>query len=68
MQVIAFSNPTTPDWRWRIVNYAGEMVEESRETYPSIALAVADGNRRLRLVDGNDTSVRPSPYRRSYRR
>ena len=68
MQVIAFSTPSYPDWRWRIVNYAGEMVEESRETYPSIAVAVAEGNRRLREVDGNDLSVRPSPYRRSYRR
>src|SRR3989442_1222645 len=29
MQVVAFSNPSQPDWRWRIVNYAGEMVEES---------------------------------------
>ena len=68
MQVIAFSTPSYPDWRWRIVNYAGEMVEESRETYPSIAVAVAEGNRRLREVDSNDLSVRPSPYRRSYRR
>ncbi|PYM21059.1 MAG: hypothetical protein DMD81_00610 [Candidatus Rokuibacteriota bacterium] len=68
MQVIAFSTPSYPDWKWRIVNYAGEMIEESRETYPSIALAVADGNRRLREVDHDDVSVRPSPYRRSYRR
>src|SRR5262249_13227091 len=40
MQVIAFSTPSYPDWRWRIVNYAGEVVEESHETFPSIALAV----------------------------
>src|SRR5713226_7774181 len=25
--VIAFATPVRPEWRWRIVNYAGEMVE-----------------------------------------
>jgi len=32
MQVTAFSTPRNPDWRWRIVNYAGEILEESRDT------------------------------------
>jgi len=26
MQVVAFSTPVHPEWRWRIVNYAGEVV------------------------------------------
>ena len=30
MQVTAFLTPQEPDWRWRIVNYAGETIEESR--------------------------------------
>jgi hypothetical protein len=47
MQVTAFSSPAKPDWRWRIVNYAGEIIEESYETFPSISAAVAKGTERL---------------------
>jgi hypothetical protein len=47
MQVLAFSTPSRPDWRWRIVNYDGHMVEESYGTFSSIATAVTDGSRRL---------------------
>ena len=47
MQVIAFSTPTSSDWRWRIVNYGGEMLEESRGEYPTIAAAVVQGRERL---------------------
>jgi hypothetical protein len=43
-----------PSWRWRIVDYAEEMVEESSQTFPSIETAVADGSRRLREVDDQD--------------
>ena len=37
MQVVAFSTPLNPAWRWRIVSYSGEQVEESREEFLSIA-------------------------------
>ena len=37
MQVVAFSTPQDPLWRWRIVNYAGELVEESRDSFRTIA-------------------------------
>jgi len=47
MQVTAFSTPTSPEWRWRICNYAGEMVEESHGGFPTIAAAVATGMARL---------------------
>jgi hypothetical protein len=47
VHVIAFSTPRQPHWRWRIVNYAGEMVEESRDVFPTIAAAVAEGTKRL---------------------
>ena len=57
MQVAAFSTPTSPDWRWRIVNYAGEIIEESRETFPTIASAVAHGTRRLVQMNVVDRSV-----------
>lgn len=62
MQVIAFTTPARPDWRWRIVNYAGETVEESSSVFPSIAAAVAAGSERLHEMNAIDTSTRPSPY------
>ena len=48
MNVVAFSSPRWPDWRWRIVNYGGETVEESSTGFATIALAVAEGAERLR--------------------
>ena len=70
VDVTAFSTPNRPDWRWRIVTYAGELVEESYETFPSISTAVSDGNRRMRELDIQDVSERaPMLYRSStYRR
>jgi hypothetical protein len=47
MNVLAVSTPRHPDWRWRIIDYNGEMVEESYTGFPTIAAAVADGNERL---------------------
>lgn len=63
MQVAAFATPTWPGWRWRIVGYAGEIVEESSQSFPSIAVAVAFGRRRLEELDLRDVSVRGNPYR-----
>jgi hypothetical protein len=61
MQVTAFSTPAMPEWRWRIVNYAGDTVEESRETFPTISAAVARGTRRL--VDLNVVDHTTAPTR-----
>ncbi len=61
--MIAFAIPTSPGWRWRIVNFAGEMVEESFRVFSGLAEAVAAGGQRLREIDVVDLSVRPSPYR-----
>jgi len=47
MQVTAFSTPARPEWRWRICDYAGEMLEESSTSFPTIAAAVAQGTVRL---------------------
>ena len=64
MQVAAVSTPQDGgSWRWRIVNYAGEIVEESRETFTTIASAVEHGSRRLTQMDGVDNSV-PYSYHR----
>ena len=65
MQVVAVSTPLRPDWRWRIVNYAGEIIEESHETFPSIAAAVREGGRRIHEIDVPDTSSRPQSFYRS---
>ena len=50
-------------WRWRIVNYAGEIVEESRETFATIASAVEHGSKRLAQMGGVDNSVPYGHYR-----
>ena len=60
MHVAAFCSPLSPDWRWRIVSYDGEMVAESHQTFPTIAAAVANGTQRLIEMDvGNSRGTRP---------
>jgi len=64
VQVAAVSTPQDDfRWRWRIVNYAGEVVEESRETFPTIASAVEQGSKRLKQMDAVDNSVPFHPHR-----
>jgi hypothetical protein len=66
MQVTAISSPRYPEWRWRISDYAGDTVEESRVGFPSIAAAVAAGTERLvslNVVDRSDSVPRPWPVR-----
>jgi hypothetical protein len=62
MQVTAVLIPPEADWRWRIVNYAGETIEESRRRFPTISRAVEEGTKRLRELDV-DRSVPRVPYR-----
>jgi len=66
MQVTAISTPRYPEWRWRITDYAGETVEESQASFPSIAAAVAAGTERLvtmNVVDCSDSTPRTWPPR-----
>ena len=63
MQVTAFSTPAAPDWRWRIVNYAGEILEESRDSFSTIAAAVANGTERLVSLNIVDRSAPPINWR-----
>jgi hypothetical protein len=65
MQVSAFSTPQCPDWRWRITNYACEVIEESHGVFPSIAVAIAEGTKRLKALNITDRSVPPPRYHRS---
>jgi hypothetical protein len=55
MQVVAFSTPLCPEWRWRLVNYAGDVVEESSQTFASIATAITNGTLRMNDLDADDT-------------
>jgi hypothetical protein len=60
MQVIAICSPSRPDWRWRIVDYLGQSVEESDLIFASIEGAVAAGKERLDAMALRDT---PMPAR-----
>ena len=63
MHVYAVSTPSAKGWRWRIMNYAGEIIEESPRSYTTVADAVAEGGRRLAALNLVDHSIRPSPFR-----
>jgi hypothetical protein len=63
MQVAAVSIPGSPGWRWRVVNYAGEMIEESREMFATIGIAVAHGKKRHAEMDIVDRSTAAPAYR-----
>ena len=63
MQVAAFSTPSSGGWRWRIVDDAGEMLEESREPFLTTAEAVAQGTKRLAQMNVVDRSAVPRLYR-----
>lgn len=65
MNVFAFSTPHRPDWRWRIVDAAGEVLEESSAAFPTIGQAMAAGTAQLRARADRD---RPPPARAPWRR
>lgn len=58
MNVVAVSTPRDPRWRWRIVDYDGETLEESGTSFSTVALAVAAGRERLQVRLDRD---RPLP-------
>jgi hypothetical protein len=62
VNVIAFSTPRRPSWRWRIVNYAGETVEESEASFATISGAVVEGAKRLERMNVTDRSTRAALY------
>jgi hypothetical protein len=43
VNVVAVSTPNRPEWRWRILDYNSQTLEESSSTFASIADAVAAG-------------------------
>jgi hypothetical protein len=64
MQVAAVTKAEDRGWRWRIVNYAGDVIEESAELFGSIAAAVAQGSARLVTLNLVDRSEPTRPWRR----
>ena len=62
MQVVAFCTPTRPEWRWRIVDLEGALVEESRDTFGSIANALVDGTRRKGELAVRDLAERSQRF------
>lgn len=67
MHIVAISTPSSAGWRWRILDYSGQMVEESDGTFGSIEMAIAHGAERMRSRDeaasGNSASA--SSWRRA---
>lgn len=64
MQVAAVARAQDRGWRWRIVNYAGEMIEESNDVFATIAAAVAQGSERLVALNVVDRSDQSRSWRR----
>jgi hypothetical protein len=68
VEVVAVSTPQDHSlWRWRIINYAGKVVEESHDSFATIASAVEHGSTRLGQMDVVDNSVRILPLKRLFR-
>lgn len=61
MQVVAFSSPIHPEWRWRIMDYTGAVVEESRERFATISAAVAAGTAQLVRMNVSDRADLVAP-------
>jgi hypothetical protein len=61
VQVVAVSTPGSPAWRWRIVDYAGVMIEESRDTFVSIGAALVSGAKTLREMNITAGPAPPAP-------
>jgi hypothetical protein len=64
VQVAAVNTSKDGYWRWRIINYAGNTIAESRQRFPSIAAAVAQGEKRRAAMNVIDRSE-PVNWRRS---
>ena len=68
MQVAAIAKAKDRGWHWRIVNYAGDVIEESTDEFGSIAAAVAHGSARLVTLNMVDRSEPARPWRRESHR
>ena len=60
MNVFAFATSRRSEWRWRIVDLQGEMLEESADRYRTVGEALAAGTQQLVVRRERD---RPAPAR-----
>jgi hypothetical protein len=58
MTVVAFAVPGQPGWRWRIVDYNGQMVDESDAVFETMQLALVAGGEHLEQRPERDARVR----------
>ena len=68
--VIAIAAPKHSGWKWRLVNAAGESLQESQGSFATIADAVAEGQRRLpsrMAMNRKETTSRPKAEESSAR-
>ena len=64
MQVTAFNTPQDQSWRWRIVNYAGEVIAESEQGFASIHDALVHGKEHLATLNADQSqAVKPQSWR-----
>ena len=56
MDVVAISTPRDAGWRWRILSYSGEVVEESHRLFSTIRHAVEEGALRLHEMNVADVA------------
>jgi hypothetical protein len=65
MNVFAVSTSSGGEWRWRIVGYQGETLEESGSRFTTMAEALAAGADQLQVLRDRD---RPPPARAPWHR
>lgn len=57
MDVLVFSIPGHPDWRWRIVDDNSKTVEDSSASFPTVAEARAEGRERRQRHVGREAPI-----------
>lgn len=61
MHVTAFSTPRHPQWRWRITDSNGAVIEESQRGFDTISAAVAAGTERMVSMNNPTHKLAPAP-------
>jgi hypothetical protein len=67
MHVVAISSPAHPEWRFRIIDYTGVILEESRERFATLSAAVAAGAEWLVRASATDRVDAFGPHARGSR-
>ena len=57
MTVVAVSIPSQVGWRWRIVDYNGETIQESDAVFSTMGRGLAEGRERLGHLPERDAPI-----------